>query len=269
MLDTGQTIQSFDAPGPHGPVPIRLYSPQHSTGTALLWIHGGAFMMGDLDVPEAHWVSTLLADAGITVASVDYRLANDGVHFPVPSDDVLAGWRWAIENRDDLTWHIGGGSAGGNLAASVTLQLRDVDDIAVPASAILIYPVLHHEIPEPSSSLRSKLDRVPEEFRFTPSRTTELNLNYVGVPDLLGHPYAFPAAAAELEGLPPTLIVNSEIDYLRPSGEAYGAALALAGVDVTVVSEPGALHGHLNDVDSGSAVLTVGRMIRWLLRRTD
>lgn len=74
--------------------------------------------------------------------------------------------------------------------------------------------------------------------------TRDLNINYVADESLLTHPYAFPAHG-NLAGLPPTLVVNADVDDLRPSGEAYAAALVTAGVDVTVNREVGSDHGHL------------------------
>ncbi|MDA2809361.1 alpha/beta hydrolase [Nocardiopsis sp. RSe5-2] len=254
------------APGPHGEVPVRVYLPEKPWGIGLVWLHGGAFRMGDLDVPEAHRVAGALADDGITVVSVDYRLAVDGVHFPVPSDDALAAWKWAVGDGGlgvpPRCWHIGGGSAGGNLAASVALQARD-GAAPLPASSVLVYPVLHEEVPAPSEELAAKLSRAPAERRFSHERSQELNLGYVGRPELLRHPYAFPAYGT-VEGLPPTLIVNAEIDDLRPSGEAYAAQLAAGGVGVAVVLEPGALHGHLNEPESPQARRTVRRIRAWL-----
>ncbi|NTW39258.1 MAG: DUF3237 family protein [Cellulomonadaceae bacterium] len=231
-----------------------------------MWLHGGAFCMGDLDVPEADWVARLLAEAGITVASVDYRLANDGVHFPVPTDDVLAAWRWATVGGQlgvpSPQWHLGGGSAGGNLAASVTQQLRDAG-LTLPRSDVLVYPVLHDVLPQPSTELEEKLASVPEAQRFSPEDSRKLNLNYVGDEALLAHPYAFPANG-DLAGMPPTLVITADVDDLRPSGEAYAASLALAGVDVMTVREVGVSHGHLNETESPGALRTVERMIAWL-----
>jgi acetyl esterase/lipase len=269
-----QRITDTTIPGPHGPVPIRIYGPAGAGTVGLVWIHGGAFRTGDLDVPEADWVSRRLAGAGITVVSVDYRLAVDGVHFPVPSDDVLAAWTWATTTASTpgrlgvpaARWHIGGGSAGGNLAASVTLQARD-RRATLPLSSVLIYPVLHSELPASSPGLAARLTHLPTEQRFPADLTRELNVNYVGKESLLTHPYAFPAHA-DLTGLPPTLIVNADLDDLRPSGEAYAAALALAGVDVTVVHEPGVTHGHLNEPGSAGARRTVQRIRDWLLDPT-
>ena len=267
---TALTILDSAVDGPHGPVPFRSYQPADATRRAdvgLVWIHGGGFQVGDLDVPEADWVSRCLASAGVSVVSVDYRLAVDGVHFPVPSDDVLAVWTWATSDGalgiPPAAWHIGGGSAGGNLAASVSLQARD-GSLSLPRSSILVYPVLHDELPPPSEALRARLAGLPVEQRFPPEKTTELNLNYVGDQRLVTHPYAFPAHG-DARDLPPTLIVNSDLDDLRPSGEAYAAHLALAGVDVTLVREPGTTHGHLNEPQSPGAQRTVARMLAWLL----
>jgi acetyl esterase/lipase len=68
----------------------------------LVWAHGGGFVAGDLDMPEADWVARTLAERGVTVVSVDYRLAGDGCRYPAPSDDVLAAWRWTLANADRL-----------------------------------------------------------------------------------------------------------------------------------------------------------------------
>lgn len=253
--------------GPHGPIPVRVYLPREPIGVGIVWLHGGGFQIGDLEVPEADWVSTCFAEAGIVVVSVDYRLATDGIRFPIPSDDCLAAWKWAVKNPvlpvAAGRWHIGGGSAGGNLAASVALQARD-GHAQLPRSSVLIYPILHSVLPEPSAELAPQLEELPEFLRYPPEFIRDININYVGSPELLSDPYAFPAHGSAA-GLPPTLIINSDIDYLRPSGEAYGAQLALAGTDTTVVREVGVRHGHLNEPENEGAQRTVARMIDWLL----
>lgn len=263
---TSIQVYEQDVDGPHGHVRVRCYEPAEPAGVGLVWLHGGAFCMGDLDLPEADWVSRALATEGITVVSVGYRLAVEGVHFPVPTDDVLAAWRWACSD-DRLGvpaehWHLGGGSAGGNLAMSVTLQVRDRDE-TLPRSTVLAYPVLHEVLPPASAELQAKVAQLPGEFRFTAEASRELNLNYVGREELLHHPYAFPANA-DLAGLPPTLIVNCDMDGLRASGEAFAASLALAGVDVAVVREVGVRHGHLNEPTLPGSLRTVERIRAWL-----
>ena len=95
-------VRSDDAPGPHGAVPVRVYDhgpPRDGSRPCLVWMHGGGFVAGNLDMPEADWTARELAwRAGAVVVSVDYRLCNDGVHFPVPHDDVVAAVRWARDS---------------------------------------------------------------------------------------------------------------------------------------------------------------------------
>ena len=148
-----------EAPGPHGPVPVRIYTPD-STGDApcLVWLHGGAFMGGHLDMPEADWVAReLVTRARIVVVSVDYRLCTGGVTYPVPHDDMVAATRWVRGNARSLgvdtgRISVGGASAGATLAAGAAVRLRDEDGWP-PAHLILGYPVAHPVVPPPSASL--------------------------------------------------------------------------------------------------------------------
>src|SRR3954463_11038457 len=116
-------VRNDAASGPHGRVPVRIYTP-HGSGTdrpCLIWLHGGAFRMGDLNMPEADWTARqICARAGAVVVSVDYRLCNGGVPYPVPHDDVVAAARWVRANTGPLgidagRISLGGASAGGNL----------------------------------------------------------------------------------------------------------------------------------------------------------
>lgn len=244
-------LRRDEAPGPHGPVPVRIYAP-NSTGDAqcLVWVHGGGFVGGDLDMPEADWVARELASrAEIVVVSVDYRLCVNGVTYPVPHDDVVAAVRWAVRHARSLgadagRISVGGASAGANLAAGAVLKLRDADGWQ-PAQLIMAYPVAHAVVPPPSASLAALMTEVPQLLRFPPEVTHTMNVNYVGGPVSRADGYAFPALAA-LEGLCPVLVLNAEYDDLRASGEAFCAALALAGVDVRQVQVRTMLHGFLN-----------------------
>ncbi|MBM7503149.1 alpha/beta hydrolase fold domain-containing protein [Agromyces aurantiacus] len=95
----------------------------------LVWAHGGGFAAGDLDMPEADWVARAFAARGLTVVSIDYRLAVDAAgRYPAGSDDVLAAWRWALANADELGVDpsrllAGGASAGANLVTGTVLRL--------------------------------------------------------------------------------------------------------------------------------------------------
>ena len=241
------------APGPHGPVPVRIYTPPDAEPTGrpgLVWLHGGGFIGGDLDMREADWTAReVCARAGAVVVSVDYRLAVEGVHYPVPHDDTVAAVTWVRDCAEDLgidsaRISIGGASAGANLTAGAALKLRDRDGWQ-PASLVLAYGVFHALTPAPAPSLAAALAELPPMFAREPEAGSPLHENYLGGPLSSGDGYAFPANAV-LEGLCPTLVINGEYDELRASGEAFTAAVAVAGVDVRQVLARGVLHGFLN-----------------------
>ena len=273
-------MDSLTIPGPHGTIPIRVYRAAGADASpALVWAHGGGFAWGELDMPEAHWVSEQLAALGVTVVSVDYRLApvsealtdgepaRDGVRFPVASEEVATAFRWAVQHAtewgiDSGRVSLGGASAGGNLAAGAAMRLRDAGG-PHPVSLMLAYPLVHSVLPEPTAALARMIALLPAEARFEPADVRALNLNYVGDPAELANPYAFPGGH-DPAGLPPTFILNSDHDSLRSSGQAFAAELALAGVDVTVYHEPGTRHGHLNEPDNAGARASIHRMAAWL-----
>jgi len=240
-------------PGPHGPVPVRIYTPSAQVpagAPGLVWLHGGGFIGGDLDMREADWTAReVCAAAGAVVVSVDYRLAVGGVCYPVPHDDTVAAVAWVRDRADDLgvdpaRISIGGASAGGNLTAGAALKLRDRDGW-VPAALVLVYPALHARAPSPSASLAAALAELPPLFRVPEGESNPLSENYLGAPLSSADGYAF-AGGAILDKLCPALVLNAEYDHLRASGEAFTAAAALAGVDVRQVTIRGLLHGFLN-----------------------
>lgn len=243
------------APGPHGRVPVRIYSPRGASDRpCLVWLHGGAFRMGDLDMPEADRTAReVCARADAVVVSVDYRLCVGGVTYPVPHDDTVAAVRWVRENAaalgvDPTRISLGGASAGGNLATGAALKLRD-EHGWVPAALLLAYTTLHAVVPPPSPSLAPLLEEIPTLLRFLPEDRRSITENYLGGPASRADGYAMPANAV-LEGLCPVVLINSEYDDLRASAEVFAGQLAVAGVDVRQVLAPGMLHGFLN-LDAG------------------
>jgi acetyl esterase len=281
------TISIIDSSidGPHGSTPVRVYTAAASVepgirAPGLVWVHGGGFAGGSLDMPEADWVARQLADRGICVVSVSYRLAphidyrspdaqseGEGVHFPVASEEIVAAFTWTVKSADELgidaaLVSLGGASAGANLAAGASLRLRDAGEVQ-PHTILLAYPVVHAQLPEPSPELAKKIATLAPQLSFPREVTRAMNLNYVGDGAQLANPYAFPGGH-ELQGLPPTFILNSDHDSLRSSGEAYASELVLAGVDVLVLHEEGTHHGHLNDPEIPAATLSIERMSAWL-----
>jgi acetyl esterase len=266
--------------GPHGDLRVRLYEPAADAErvAGLVWAHGGAFMHGDLDMPEADWVARSLAAAGVVVVSVEYRLAPEldyrdpavaqapgGARFPVASEEVTFAYGWARDAGLGVgpgRWSLGGASAGGNLAAGASLRLRDAGG-PQPRSVVLAYPVAHYELPAPSPELAVKIAALPPERNFPPEAMRAMGANYLGRSDLPISPYAHPGGQ-DLRGLPPTFVVTSDHDALRSSGEAYCAELAAAGVDVLLVREDSTYHGHLNEPDTAGAARSVMRIAAWL-----
>ena len=247
----------IDGPG-RRLVPARLYRDPSAApgGRALVWVHGGAFIGGHLDMPESNWVALELAARGIPVLAVDYVKCLGDVHFPEPSDDVLAAWRHAQAHAAELfgvgpdAVVLGGASAGGNLTAGAVARLRDAGE-PVPAGLVLVYPVVHPNGPDASAEVD------------TASPHGQLALNFAGTEDVLRDPHAF-AALGPATGFPPTLIVVCELDGLRPSGEAFAAQLDQAGVGVALHLEQRADHGHINEPSDPTALPTIETIARWI-----
>lgn len=255
-------VVSPDAP------PARLYSSTTLARSALVWIHGGTFVGGDVFMPEAAWPAIMLASQGIAVLNIDYRKALGGVRHPVPLHDVLEGWDWAVRNL--ATWagpnaqlSIGGASAGASLAAAAARVLADTGG-ARPASVILLYPTLHPELPAKSDELLATLESTPDDRRFVASMVQVMARNLIGPDGDIHDPLAFPGLGP-VNGLPPIYILNSEEDDLRASGEAFAATLRTAGCAVRVEFEPGTYHGHLNEPGLPASRRSISRMQKWLM----
>jgi acetyl esterase len=263
----GVDVRNLVIDGPHGPIPARAYRGSVPSGVGLVWVHGGAFVAGDLNMAEAHWVSLELAARGVAVLSLDHQKALRGVHHPVPSDEILAGWRFTAGEHllgvPVERLHLGGASAGANLSAGVALRLAAGAE-ARPASLVLVYPILHSELPAAGPAAAAAAAGLPGELRFDPDFIRAVNLNYVGSADHLVDPVAFPANG-DVRGLPATYIVNAEADDLRSSGEAFADQLSAAGVGVRLEFEPETVHGYLDSPGLPAAVRTIDRIAGWLL----
>lgn len=255
-------IEETNVEGPHGSIRLRIYRPPLSSPSraSLIWCHGGAFVFGDLDMPEAHEVSRGIAGrADAVVISVDYSLgpppgtprSQTNVHFPIPHDEVVAVYRWAVDNSpalgiDPARICIGGASAGGNLAAGAALYLREQGES--PWQVLLAYPVLHPKLPPPGPELADAVARLPQTLRFPEDEFEGMTANYIGGPTEGVPAYAFPGVAADLAGFPPTFINDAEFDDLRSGSEEFVRRLRGAGVDVEYTTSEGVPHGHLNNV---------------------
>jgi acetyl esterase len=227
-------------PSAAGDIAVRVFRPSAQTGLPLLlWFHGGGWVTGNLDTHDQ--LGRLLADAtGAVVVSVDYRLAPEA-KFPAAADDCLAAYEWALAHADEVGADarrvaIGGDSAGGNLAAVVSIDARD-RGLPQPKLQVLVYPVTDYEFDSPSM-----IDNAKGYFLEAESMRWFWD-HYARTPADFDHPRLSPMRASDLSGLAPAVVITAEYDPLRDQGEAYGARLRDAKVPTEIVRADGLIHG--------------------------
>ena len=251
-------VRDLTADGPLGPIPLRVYRPAGvpaSTPLAVLvFFHGGGWVIGDLETHDV-LCRQLTAGSGVSVVSVDYRLAPEH-KFPAAVDDAWAATRWVVAHAGELAVDasrlaVGGDSAGGNLAAVVALLARDKGAPAI-AVQVLIYPVT-----DLVGETRSYRD-FAEEYLLTREGMRWFIAHYLTAEAEAADWRASPLRAQSLAGLPPALIVTAGFDPLRDEGEAYAERLRDAGVRVDSVCYGGMIHGF---VPMGRLLDTAGRAI--------
>jgi acetyl esterase len=241
--------------GPHGEIPVRLYTPAGLPAPSglLVYFHGGGWVIGDLETHDGH-CRRMAAWGGCRVMAVDYRLAPEHP-FPKGHDDALAAVKWAFENAgevgaDPRRIAVGGDSAGGNLAASVALDLKD-DPACKLAFQLLLYPATSADWRTES---RKTLDG--------PVLTFEAMRWFEKLLAATGHPQAHrlsPGDAAELEGAAPALVVTAGHDCLKDEGFAYAERLKAAGVRAEHVEYPALPHDFYIMADVSPAVVAAAK----------
>jgi acetyl esterase len=237
-------ITNRSIPGPPGDpdVEVCVIRPRdnRTDRPAIVWIHGGGFVLGDVegDMPLA---TGLAADTGAVVVSVEYRLAPEHP-FPAPVEDCYAALKWTAEHAGELGLDpgrlaVGGLSAGGGLAAAVALLARDRGGPAL-CFQLLDIPEVDDRLSTPS---RKQFTDTPLWHHPNAILSWEA---YLG-PDHDGEvsPYAAPARATDLSGLPPAYVVTCEFDPLRDEGIEYAQRLVQAGVPTELHLFPGTFHG--------------------------
>lgn len=261
---------SIDGPG--GRIPIRDYLPGSRSGKRpFVWLHGGGFTAGGLDQRESDAPARALAATGRPVRAVDYRLApavmpwarvRTGVlpgRFPAAHDDVVEVVAAIVEESGGPV-HLGGASAGANIAAGVALALRD-RHAAQLRSLVLAYGVLHAALPD-SDAIEQELSGPIARWAFGRSMVHRMALNYVGEESALRPGYAFPGGA-DLQGLPSALVLDARNDRLRRSGAAFADELRAAGIEVAQHTVP-AMHGFLGAPKRPAFSTGVGVVAEWL-----
>lgn len=218
-----------------GSITAIVYRPVGATDVpAYLHFHGGGFWVnGGVEVLRAggaaHGVRA--RELGVVVVDVDYRMSPDH-KFPIPVEDCYAALTWVAAHAGELgvdatRLAVGGGSAGGNLAAAVALMSRDRGMTALRGQVL--------NIPATDSSCNSEsMRRFAEGYVMTRRNAIEMWEMYLASPSDAYEPYASPLHASSLGGLPPALVVLGDYDVLRDEGSAYARRLIEDGVTVTV-----------------------------------
>ncbi len=226
-------ISNILIPGPGGEISARIYAPVAAGGAskpALVYFHGGGFVVGDLDTHDG--LCRLIAhEGGFIVVAVEYRRAPEN-KWPAPLDDALAATRWIFENAPSLGIDagriaIGGDSAGGQLAACVTQSIKEQGGFRI-AFQMLLFPVT--DMAADSGSM----DRYAVGY-FQEKQTIEWCHAQVLPPGAdRASPAVSPLRARDLSGLPPAYVMLGGYDPLHDQGLAYAEKLKAAGVAVTI-----------------------------------
>lgn len=241
-------VKEYEAPGPHGPVPVRVY---RGAGTADMgplpvhvYYHGGGWVLGDLDSHD--WVCRRIANAAqCAVVSVDYRMAPEHI-FPAAYDDSLAAVHWVAKNAaalkvDTSRMSVGGDSAGGNLAAAVAIGLRDAGGPVKLKAQILVYPAVD------LAMTGDYYGRFTKDLILTDDTMRWFIDLYIPDAKQRKDWRASPLLAKSLKGLPPALVLLAGFDPLCAEGEAFSARLKAEGVEVRDAMYPGQIHGFLSN----------------------
>jgi len=234
------SVEDLVIPTPMGPLRLRLYRPSSTELPTALFLHGGGWTLNDLDTHD-NLCRELAARSGWAIASLDYRLAPEHRH-PAALLDAYLAYRWLADNSTatgSLPGYrvIVGESSGGTTAAALSLMLRDLG-APVPTYQILAYPMLDDYARWPSYSKYGHgyvLDRELIAWFFQQFSPADRR------PD----PYLFPMLAADLAGLPPTLLLTAEFDPLRDEGVAFVERLKTAGVPVRHIHAEDQMHSFL------------------------
>jgi acetyl esterase/lipase len=256
--ETVARVENRRIAGPRGEIPLRLYWPaDRALHGAVVFFHGGGWVVGDLATHDN--LCRALANAGgCLVVAVDYRLAPEH-KFPAAPEDAFAATRWVQSQAGDLGIEssrdgaplvaVAGDSAGGNLAAVVSLMCRD-RGAPPPALQVLVYPATDYNVE--TASYRA----CAEGYMLTRDAMHWFWQQYLAQDEDGYQPYASPLRAQDLSGLPRALVMTAEFDPLCDEGEAYAQRLRAAGVPTRLVRYDGQIHGFLRRLNTFPAAKT-------------
>jgi acetyl esterase len=260
-------VRGIMAIGPSGYIPLRLYRPVGGAdkSPALIYVHGGGWVIGDLDSHDKVCRS-IAAKTPCSVVAIDYRLAPE-FPFPAGLNDVIAASKWVSANASALGIDkdrigIGGDSAGGNMSAAACLDARESGPRL--RAQVLIYPSTDNA---PESHLwPSRLQNAQVPPLTSDALKWFSEKHAPGGPDRYKDERLSPLRAGSLAGLPPALILTAEYDPLRDEGKAFADRLSGARVSVIYRDFPGQIHGFIEFggilTASGIAIQEIAAFLR-------
>ncbi|WP_207217156.1 alpha/beta hydrolase [Natrinema altunense] len=236
-----ESVEDRTIGGPHGELPLRIYDPG-TEGTArplLLYFHGGGWVIGNVDTHDGT-CRKLAADTGYPVVSVDYGLAPENP-FPEGLEDCYAALEWAAETAGELDADpdrlvVAGDSAGGGLAAGLSLLVRDRGGPDI-AYQLLIYPSVG------DATVTEAYEEHSQGYFLTADDMAWFRDHYFETEVDMGNVYAFPLLADDLSELPPATVITAGFDPLRDVGANYADRLEAAGVPVAYHNYDDMIHG--------------------------
>ena len=256
-------------PGPESNLAVRIYRPfgLGATPPAIVYYHGGGWVVGDLDTHDGS-CRALAAASDCVVVSVDYRLAPEH-RFPAAPEDCLAAYTWVVANSGDLSIDprsvaVAGDSAGGNLAAVVAQQARGLD-VAPPVAQGLIYPATDFRMQTRS------IDLFEDGFFLTRESMHWFRDHYLPEATSLEDPMASPLLADDVSGVAPAWVWTAGFDPLRDEGRAYAERLDAAGVATQYRCYDDQVHGFfgMGVLPGGLEIIEeIGAQLGELIRRS-
>ncbi|OCT15734.1 alpha/beta hydrolase [Paenibacillus pectinilyticus] len=245
--------------GTNGEIPLRIYSP-HTSGPlpAIVFFHGGGFIGGSVDCVE-NPCKSLAEKAGAVVINVDYRLAPENP-FPAGLIDCFDAVKWVYDNAAEIQVNpqqmgVAGDSAGGNLAAVCSIMDRDQGTGMIKYQALL-YPTVNMDaIPTEDFKWELEAYNVKHHHELIHGMIHALGASSGGLEQIylqgktaVTEPYVSPLLAEDVSGLPATLVIEAEYDYLRLEGEAYARRLIRAGVPTKMIRYNGVDHAFMDKI---------------------
>ena len=228
-------------PGPAGPIAVRIYRPKDALKAAVVYFHGGGWVVGSLESADAS-CRAIANRSRCVVISIDYRLAPE-TKFPGAVEDAYAAVRWVVDTAADLRIDparvaVGGASAGANLAAAAALVARERGGPKI-AFQLLTVPVT--ELSSKAGSHREFADG----YGLTAADMEWYGRHYVRTDADAADPLAS-VVRADLHDLPPAFVITAECDPLRDDGEAYAEKLRALGIPARYKRYPGMFHGFMS-----------------------